>query len=102
MTPTGTHLRPRRVRDRGAEPFPVPPREAALFADVTFRIRMPHRPGTLAKISAEIGKAGAVIGDLTTVHSDTSYSVRDLTIEPTRPTRRRSRWPSRRRCPARA
>ena len=54
-----------------------------MFADVTFRIRMPHRPGTLAKISAEIGKAGAVIGDLTTVHSDTSYSVRDVTIEPT-------------------
>jgi malate dehydrogenase (oxaloacetate-decarboxylating) len=49
--------------------------------DVTFRIRMPHRPGTLAKIAAAIGRAGAVIGDLTTIHTDSRYSLRDVTIE---------------------
>ena len=51
-------------------------------ADVTYRIRMPHRAGTLSKISAEIGLAGAVIGDLATVSSDSNYSVRDITVEP--------------------
>jgi malate dehydrogenase (oxaloacetate-decarboxylating) len=49
--------------------------------DVTFRIRMPHRPGTLSKIAAAIGRAGAVIGDLTTIHTDSRYSLRDVTIE---------------------
>lgn len=52
-----------------------------MSSDVTLRIRMPHRAGTLAKISSEIGRAGAVIGDLTTVHSDSIYSLRDITIE---------------------
>ena len=52
-----------------------------MSSDVTLRIRMPHRAGTLAKISAEIGRAGAVIGDLTTVHTDSIYSLRDVTIE---------------------
>jgi malate dehydrogenase (oxaloacetate-decarboxylating) len=51
-------------------------------ADVTYRIRMPHRAGTLAKISTEIGLAGAVIGDLATVSSDSNYSIRDITVEP--------------------
>ena len=51
-------------------------------ADVTLRIRMPHRAGTLARITAEIGKSGALIGDVTTIHSDSAYSLRDLTIEP--------------------
>lgn len=54
-----------------------------MSSDVTLRIRMPHRAGTLAKISAEIGRAGAVIGDLTTVHTDSIYSLRDVTIETT-------------------
>ena len=49
--------------------------------DVTLRIRMPHRPGTLAKIASAIGRAGAVIGDLTTIHTDSRYSLRDVTIE---------------------
>jgi malate dehydrogenase (oxaloacetate-decarboxylating) len=53
-----------------------------LLADVTLRIRMPHRSGTLAKIAAEIGNAGGLIGDVTTLHSDSTYSVRDVTIEP--------------------
>lgn len=52
-----------------------------MSSDVTLRIRMPHRAGTLAKVAAEIGKAGAVIGDLTTVHTDSIYSLRDITIE---------------------
>ncbi len=50
-------------------------------ADVTLRIRMPHRAGTLARIAAEIGKAGAVIGDISTLHTDSNYSLRDITIE---------------------
>jgi malate dehydrogenase (oxaloacetate-decarboxylating) len=53
-------------------------------ADVTLRIRMPHRPGTLAKIAAEIGQAGALIGEITTIHTDSSYSLRDFTVEPRR------------------
>ena len=53
-----------------------------MLADVTLRIRMPHRSGTLSKIAAEIGKSGGLIGDLTTIHSDSTYSVRDVTIEP--------------------
>lgn len=51
-------------------------------ADVTYRIRMPHRAGTLARISTEIGLAGSVIGDLATVSSDSNHSVRDITVEP--------------------
>src|SRR5262245_3378294 len=42
---------------------------------------MPHRAGTLAKISSEIGRAQAVIGDITTVHTDAIYSLRDITVE---------------------
>jgi malate dehydrogenase (oxaloacetate-decarboxylating) len=49
--------------------------------DVTLRIRMPHRPGTLARIAATIGRYGAVIGDLTTIHTDSRTSLRDVTIE---------------------
>jgi malate dehydrogenase (oxaloacetate-decarboxylating) len=49
--------------------------------DVTLRIRMPHRPGTLARIAATIGRYGAVIGDLTTIHTDSRMSLRDVTIE---------------------
>jgi malate dehydrogenase (oxaloacetate-decarboxylating) len=56
-----------------------------LQSDVTLRIRMPHRAGTLAKVAAEIGKAGAVIGDIATIHVDSSYSLRDVTIEGTSP-----------------
>jgi malate dehydrogenase (oxaloacetate-decarboxylating) len=56
-----------------------------LQADVTLRIRMPHRAGTLARVAAEIGKAGAVIGDIATIHVDSSYSLRDVTIEGTNP-----------------
>jgi malate dehydrogenase (oxaloacetate-decarboxylating) len=56
-----------------------------LQADVTLRIRMPHRAGTLARVAAEIGKAGAVIGDIATIHVDSSYSLRDVTIEGTGP-----------------
>jgi malate dehydrogenase (oxaloacetate-decarboxylating) len=49
--------------------------------DVTLRIRMPHRPGTLSRIAAAIGRHGAVIGDLTTIHTDSRMSLRDVTIE---------------------
>lgn len=52
-----------------------------MSSDVTLRVRMPHRSGTLAKIASEIGKASAVIGDLATIHTDSSYSLRDITIE---------------------
>ncbi len=61
--------------------FAVPARNDPVPSDVTLRIRMPHRPGTLARIAAEIGKAGALIGDLQTQHTDSRYSVRDITIE---------------------
>jgi malate dehydrogenase (oxaloacetate-decarboxylating) len=50
-------------------------------SDITLRIRMPHRAGTLSKISAEIGRASAVIGDIKTVHTDSIYSLREITIE---------------------
>ena len=33
-------------------------------------------------ISTEIGAAGAVIGDLATVSSDSNNSIRDITVEP--------------------
>jgi malate dehydrogenase (oxaloacetate-decarboxylating) len=52
-----------------------------LHADVTLRIRMPHRPGTLSKIAGAIGRQGALIGDLATIHTDARYSIRDVTIE---------------------
>src|SRR5262245_39590122 len=42
---------------------------------------MPHRAGTLAKIATEIGKAGALIGDIATIHTDSNYSLRDITVE---------------------
>ena len=52
-----------------------------MFHDVTLRVRMPHRAGTLAKIASEIGRSGAVIGDLQTIHTDAIYSLRDITVE---------------------
>jgi malate dehydrogenase (oxaloacetate-decarboxylating) len=48
--------------------------------DFTYRLKAPHRPGSLARITGEIGKAGALIGDVTTRTVGRKYSIRDLTV----------------------
>ena len=44
------------------------------------RIRIPDVPGALGKVATELGKHGAVLGDITKVHLTSYYITRDVTI----------------------
>jgi len=44
------------------------------------RIRIPDVPGALGKVATELGKHGAVLGDITKVHLTSHYIIRDVII----------------------
>lgn len=44
------------------------------------RIRIPDVPGALGKIATELGKHGAVLGDITKVHLTSHYITRDVVL----------------------
>jgi malate dehydrogenase (oxaloacetate-decarboxylating) len=49
--------------------------------DVTYRLRIPHRAGQLAKVSTRISEYGGLIGDVTTIAIAKHEALREITIE---------------------
>lgn len=49
--------------------------------DVTYRVRIPHRPGQLARVTTAIAKHQGSIGDIVTVSVARHEALRDITIE---------------------
>ncbi|HZY66332.1 MAG TPA: malic enzyme-like NAD(P)-binding protein [Rubrobacteraceae bacterium] len=49
--------------------------------DYTYRIQLPHQPGSLAKITGAIGEADGLIGDVNTLNVGRDASIREITIE---------------------
>jgi malate dehydrogenase (oxaloacetate-decarboxylating) len=49
--------------------------------DYTYRIRSPHRPGSLARVAGKIAEGKGLIGDVTTINVGRDASIRQITIE---------------------
>ena len=49
--------------------------------DYTYRIKLPHRPGSLARVTGTIAEGEGLIGDVNTISVGRTASVRELTIE---------------------
>jgi malate dehydrogenase (oxaloacetate-decarboxylating) len=49
--------------------------------DYTYRIRLPHRPGQLARVAGIIAEGNGLIGDVTTINVGRDQSVREITLE---------------------
>lgn len=49
--------------------------------DYTYRIQLPHQPGSLAKVTGAIAEAKGLIGDVNTVNVGQDASIREITIE---------------------
>ncbi|HTU31089.1 MAG TPA: NAD(P)-dependent oxidoreductase [Solirubrobacteraceae bacterium] len=49
--------------------------------DVTYRLRIPHRAGQLAKVSTRISEYGGLIGDVSTIAVAKHEALREITIE---------------------
>jgi malate dehydrogenase (oxaloacetate-decarboxylating) len=50
-------------------------------ADYTYRMRIEHRPGQLARAMEAIAEAGGLVGETRTCKLTRSFSVRELTVE---------------------
>jgi malate dehydrogenase (oxaloacetate-decarboxylating) len=53
----------------------------ALPLDYTYRIKLPHRTGQLAKVAGTISDGDGLIGDVTTINVGREASVREITLE---------------------
>jgi malate dehydrogenase (oxaloacetate-decarboxylating) len=53
----------------------------ALPLDYTYRIKVPHRTGQLAKVAGTIAEGNGLIGDVTTINVGREASVREITLE---------------------
>jgi malate dehydrogenase (oxaloacetate-decarboxylating) len=53
----------------------------ALPLDYTYRIKVPHRTGQLAKVAGTIADGDGLIGDVTTISVGREASVREITLE---------------------
>ena len=49
--------------------------------DYTYRIQLPHQPGSLAKVTGAIGEVDGLIGDVNTLNVGRDASIREITIE---------------------
>jgi malate dehydrogenase (oxaloacetate-decarboxylating) len=49
--------------------------------DCTYRLRIPHRPGQLAKVATAIAEQGGLIGDVTTISVARNEALREVTVE---------------------
>ena len=49
--------------------------------DYTYRIQLPHRPGSLARVAGAIAEGRGLIGDVNTINVGRESSVREITIE---------------------
>jgi malate dehydrogenase (oxaloacetate-decarboxylating) len=49
--------------------------------DYTYRVRVEHRPGQLARVLEAIAEAGGLVGDVTTCKLTRAFSIREVTVE---------------------
>jgi malate dehydrogenase (oxaloacetate-decarboxylating) len=49
--------------------------------DCTYRLRIPHRPGQLAKVVTAIAEQGGLIGDVATISVGRNEALREVTVE---------------------
>ena len=49
--------------------------------DYTYRLQLPHRPGSLARVTGEIAFGNGLIGDVRTLSIGRDASIREITIE---------------------
>ena len=49
--------------------------------DCTYRLRIPHKVGQLAKVATAIAECHGVIGDITTVNIGRQEAIREITVE---------------------
>ena len=49
--------------------------------DYTYRIQLPHQPGSLAKVTGAIAEGAGLIGDVNTVNLGQDASIREITVE---------------------
>ena len=56
-------------------------RGLAVPLDYTYRIKLPHRPGSLARVTGTIAEGEGLIGDVTTISVGRTASVREITLE---------------------
>src|SRR4051794_26881076 len=49
--------------------------------DVTYRLRIPHTPGQLAKVATTIAEQGGLIGDVRTITIARHEALREITVE---------------------
>jgi malate dehydrogenase (oxaloacetate-decarboxylating) len=49
--------------------------------DCTYRLRIPHRAGQLAKVSTRISEYGGLIGDVSTISIARHEAIREITVE---------------------
>src|SRR5215203_4782649 len=56
-------------------------RRFALPLDYTYRIKVPHRTGQLARVAGTISDGDGLIGDVTTINVGRESSVREITLE---------------------
>jgi malate dehydrogenase (oxaloacetate-decarboxylating) len=54
---------------------------ARVAMDCTYRLRIPHHAGQLAKVAACISEYGGLIGDVTTIAIARNESLREITVE---------------------
>ena len=49
--------------------------------DCTYRLRIPHHSGQLAKVATRISEFGGLIGDVTTIAIARNEALREITVE---------------------
>jgi malate dehydrogenase (oxaloacetate-decarboxylating) len=52
-----------------------------LSVDYTYRIQLPHRPGSLARVTGAIAEGEGLIGDVNTLNVGRDASIREITVE---------------------
>ena len=85
-TPVNGTVRPQRGSGTSAT-VSVPPQArcerigSTAVLDCTYRVRIPHRPGQLARVAQAIADRDGLIGDVVTVNVGREASIREITVE---------------------
>src|ERR1700753_1508824 len=56
-------------------------RSQRMAMDCTYRLRIPHQSGQLAKVATRIAEYGGLIGDVTTIAVARQEALREITVE---------------------
>src|SRR5947209_5942093 len=56
-------------------------RSWVMAMDCTYRLRIPHHAGQLAKVATRIAENGGLIGDVTTIAIARNEALREITVE---------------------